>query len=79
MEVNIGIICTCLPTVRLILQRMFPKILSSGDEQSNDTRVFRAGGTSSGEETQQTTFPVELLSTTTLATDARSSYKHFDP
>lgn len=77
MEVNIGIICTCLPTVRLILQRMFPKILSSGDEQNNDARLSRVGGTASRGETQRPTFLVEL-STTTLATDARSSYKHFD-
>nr|WNZ75631.1 hypothetical protein [Trichoderma harzianum] len=77
MEVNIGIVCTCLPTVRLILQRMFPKILSAGDEQSNDARLSRAGGTDSRGETQRPTFLVEL-STTTLATDARSSYKHFD-
>ncbi|KAL7914939.1 putative PTH11-type G-protein coupled receptor protein [Trichoderma velutinum] len=77
VEVNVGIICTCLPTVRLILQRLFPKVLSAGDEQSNDVKTSRSARTSSGGETQQATFPVEL-STTTLVTDARSSYKHFD-
>ncbi|KAL7945359.1 putative PTH11-type G-protein coupled receptor protein [Trichoderma barbatum] len=76
MEVNIGIICTCLPTLRLILKRMFPQLLSTGDEHSNDTAISRTGGASSKAETHIPAFPIEL-STATLVTEARSSYKRF--
>lgn len=30
IETNIGMICTCLPTMRLMLVRLFPKIIGSG-------------------------------------------------
>lgn len=33
LEVNIGMICTCLPTIRLILVRLFPSILGTGTKQ----------------------------------------------
>ncbi|UKZ72687.1 hypothetical protein TrVFT333_000321 [Trichoderma virens FT-333] len=77
MEVNIGIICTCLPTVRLILKRMFPNLLSTGDGHGTDAGVFGARDVSSRGDAQAPAFPLEL-STATLVTDSRSSYKHFD-
>ncbi|OAA76057.1 hypothetical protein LEL_05741 [Akanthomyces lecanii RCEF 1005] len=35
IEVNVGIICTCLPTFRLILLRLFPHVFSTGTKHSN--------------------------------------------
>lgn len=35
MEVNIGVICTCLPTVRLILVHIFPSLNSSEAAQAS--------------------------------------------
>lgn len=29
VELNVGIICTCLPSIRLILLRLFPRIIGS--------------------------------------------------
>ncbi|OAQ79369.1 extracellular membrane protein, 8-cysteine region, CFEM [Purpureocillium lilacinum] len=34
IETNIGIICTCLPTLRLILVRIFPRVFSGSDHSS---------------------------------------------
>ncbi|KAL7934098.1 putative PTH11-type G-protein coupled receptor protein [Trichoderma chlorosporum] len=77
MEVNIGIICTCLPTVRLILSRMFPQMASTTDAKNSNRGVSRTASASSKGDVQRLACPIEL-STSTLATDARSSYKHFD-
>ncbi|OAR02776.1 hypothetical protein LLEC1_02919 [Akanthomyces lecanii] len=35
IEVNVGIICTCLPTFRLILLRLFPRVFTVGTARSN--------------------------------------------
>lgn len=35
IEINIGIVCACLPAIRVILVRMFPTILGSSRNTSN--------------------------------------------
>lgn len=37
MEINIGIICTCLPVMRLVLVRLWPRIFSSKASSDNFT------------------------------------------
>ena len=51
IEINIGIICACLPALRVILVRMFPKILGSTNGTSqpyyaygSQSRGMRKGG-----------------------------------
>ncbi|KAL7791486.1 putative PTH11-type G-protein coupled receptor protein [Trichoderma ceciliae] len=76
MEVNIGIICTCLPTVRLILKRMFPRIFSIGDGRSvTGFSQTGAAAPTGGVKTQASSME---LSTTTLEMDARSAEKVFE-
>ncbi|KAL1652907.1 hypothetical protein SLS61_004527 [Didymella pomorum] len=40
IEINVGIICACLPTVRVMLTRAFPKVLEStrGSSQSSSRK-----------------------------------------
>lgn len=43
IEINVGIICSCMPSIRLLLVRAFPKILSTTTDNSkynnsHDTR-----------------------------------------
>lgn len=40
IEINVGIICACLPTVRVMLTRAFPKVLETtrGGSQSSDRK-----------------------------------------
>ncbi|KAH6611478.1 PTH11 GPCR protein [Trichoderma cornu-damae] len=76
IEVNVGIICTCLPTVRLILKRMFPRTLSSGNDRSVACLSHIGDAPPRGAETP-TSSSMEL-STTALATDARSGEKPFE-
>ncbi|RFU79574.1 extracellular membrane, 8-cysteine region, cfem [Trichoderma arundinaceum] len=75
MEVNIGIICTCLPTVRLMLKRMFPRIFSIGDGRSIAGLSQAGGAPPRGAETPASSME---LSTTTLAMDGRSDEKPFE-
>ena len=45
LEINIGIICTCLPSLRLLLVRLFPRVLGSAQYYSgygNPSRRSRA-------------------------------------
>ncbi|GMF81234.1 unnamed protein product [Aspergillus oryzae] len=35
IEINVGIICACLPTMRPLLARCFPRIFSSIDRSNN--------------------------------------------
>lgn len=41
IEISTGLICTCLPSMRLILVRLFPRVFSSGGSSYNGTS--RAG------------------------------------
>ncbi|KAF2750589.1 hypothetical protein M011DRAFT_516936 [Sporormia fimetaria CBS 119925] len=43
IEVNVGIICACMPTIRVILVRLFPKIL--GSTQNNTNQYLHKYGT----------------------------------
>jgi hypothetical protein len=36
IEINVGIICACMPSLRVILVRMFPKILGSTKEATHN-------------------------------------------
>ena len=36
IEIATGLICTCLPSVRLILVRLFPRVFSGGGSSYND-------------------------------------------
>lgn len=40
IEINVGIICACLPTVRVMLTRAFPKVLGTtrGSSQSSSRK-----------------------------------------
>jgi hypothetical protein len=35
IEINVGIICACMPAIRLLLLRTFPKIIGSTQDSSN--------------------------------------------
>jgi hypothetical protein len=35
IEINVGIICACMPAIRLLLLRTFPKIIGSSQDSSN--------------------------------------------
>lgn len=39
LEINVGFICACLPTVRLILARLFPTLFGSGETKSRRCAV----------------------------------------
>lgn len=41
IEINIGMICTCLPTLRLLLHRMWPKAFGTGTRSTNFTSSQR--------------------------------------
>jgi hypothetical protein len=36
IEINVGIICACMPSLRIMLVRMFPKMLGSTKEATNN-------------------------------------------
>lgn len=42
IEINVGIICACLPSLRLILVRMFPKVFGT-TQNSNQNQYFKYG------------------------------------
>ncbi|KAM0258696.1 hypothetical protein ACHAQJ_003704 [Trichoderma viride] len=75
MEVNIGIICTCLPTIRLILKRMFPRVLSTGDGRSITGLSKTGDAAREGAETPASSIE---QSTSTLAMDTPSGEKPFE-
>ncbi|PTB78708.1 hypothetical protein M440DRAFT_1199969 [Trichoderma longibrachiatum ATCC 18648] len=75
MEVNIGIICTCLPTLRLILKRIFPKLLATDDRSTLASQT--AVASISSKEPKGPGFAMEI-STTTLVAEAPSTYKRLD-
>ncbi|KAL6399500.1 hypothetical protein AUP68_18048 [Ilyonectria robusta] len=63
IEINVGIICTCMPTLRLILVRIFPKVLgttqryyanyaSKGSRGQSRSRQAGASVTSNAEHSQ---------------------------
>ncbi|KAK5993882.1 Satratoxin biosynthesis SC1 cluster 4-like protein [Cladobotryum mycophilum] len=75
MEVNIGIICTCLPTCRAILVRMFPNLLNTKEDgrsaicsQHLDTRIAEERGICS----------MELPSASTTVNDTKSAEKTYE-
>jgi hypothetical protein len=35
VEINVGMICACMPSLRLLLVRLFPKMLGSTQQQSH--------------------------------------------
>ncbi|KAH0497896.1 hypothetical protein TgHK011_005178 [Trichoderma gracile] len=75
MEVNIGIICTCLPTLRLILKRIFPKLLATDDRSTLASHT--AVASISSKVSKGRGFDMEM-STTTLVAEAPSAYKRLD-
>jgi hypothetical protein len=51
IEINVGIICACMPALRLIFVRMFPKILGTTKDDTRNyakygSRSHNLGGTS---------------------------------
>lgn len=36
IEINVGIICSCMPNIRLLLVRAFPKLMNTSRNGSND-------------------------------------------
>ncbi|KAI5455935.1 hypothetical protein BGZ63DRAFT_436684, partial [Mariannaea sp. PMI_226] len=38
IELNVGIICVCMPNIRLLLVRMFPKVMQSSHTRSSNVR-----------------------------------------
>ncbi|KAK1253300.1 hypothetical protein MKX07_001377 [Trichoderma sp. CBMAI-0711] len=75
MEVNIGIICTCLPTLRLILKRIFPKLLATDDRSTLASQT--AVASISSKDSKRPGFAMEM-STTTLVAEVPSAYKRLD-
>ncbi|KAL6879166.1 CFEM domain-containing protein [Trichoderma novae-zelandiae] len=75
MEVNIGIICTCLPTMRLILKRIFPKLLDTDERGTGASRT--AGASVSSKDSKGPGFSMDM-STTTLVAEAPSAHKRLD-
>lgn len=68
IEINVGIICTCMPTLRLILVRIFPKVLgttqryyanyaSKGSRGQSRSRQAGASVTSNAEHSQHRVDP----------------------
>lgn len=67
IEINVGLMCTCMPSLRLLLVRLFPKVLgttqryyakysNSGNKSAHD-REPRKFGTVSTSRAEQDTFP----------------------
>jgi hypothetical protein len=48
LEVNIGIICSCLPTLKTCVMRVFPKMFSSSRGTSSGHGIMTIGGGMSG-------------------------------
>lgn len=48
LEVNIGIICSCLPTLKTCVLRVFPRLFSSARATESDRAVATIGGGPSG-------------------------------
>jgi hypothetical protein len=46
IEVNVGIICACMPTMRLLLQRFFPNIIGSTLQKYGSGVGKSSGGSS---------------------------------
>jgi hypothetical protein len=51
IEINVGIICACMPSLRVIFVRMFPKILGTTKDNTREygkygSRSHNLGGTS---------------------------------
>jgi hypothetical protein len=51
IEINVGISCACMPSIRVIFVRMFPKILGTTKENTREygkygSRSYNLGGTS---------------------------------
>lgn len=70
IEVNVGLICICMPSLRLLLVRLFPKVLgttqkyyakysNSGNKSAND-REPRGFGTTSTSRAEQEGFRGQL-------------------
>lgn len=67
IEINVGIMCTCMPSLRLLLVRLFPKVLgttqryyakysASGNKSTHD-REPRKFGTVSTSRAEQDSYP----------------------
>ncbi|KAH8890587.1 hypothetical protein GQ53DRAFT_721375 [Thozetella sp. PMI_491] len=54
IEINVGIICACLPTMRLILVRLFPKQLGSS-QYTNNYHQYASNPKSAGRSRSKTT------------------------
>ena len=72
VELNIGIVCACLPTLRPLLRHVFPSLAhqsenSSGAKDSHGERIVTIGG-SSGKKRK----PTEMYTLTTVS-DAGTS------
>lgn len=66
IEINVGIICACLPTLRILLARLFPNILGTSQQ-------YYTGQTERGEAGYSTNRSRALGSHTRTAKHARTS------
>ncbi|KAK2594959.1 hypothetical protein QQS21_007317 [Conoideocrella luteorostrata] len=69
IETNVSIICTCLPTMRLIVLRIFPKVFGSGTKRSKSYVTYESAQSNSSGKKSTGGYPV---SETKSAADSSS-------
>lgn len=62
IEINVGIICACMPCLRVMLTRAFPKLLESTRKNSvsHDTRYLERSSGSGNSAEKESSFDTEL-------------------
>ncbi|RMZ66941.1 cfem domain-containing [Pyrenophora seminiperda CCB06] len=70
IEVNVGIICACLPALRVILVRMFPKMM--GTTKATDKAYYAYGSQSRGLKKGESALGSASVPGTAISTDPNS-------
>ncbi|KAK1594576.1 CFEM domain-containing protein [Colletotrichum navitas] len=73
VEINVGIICACLPAVRVILVRLFPKILGSTRTGGSQAAKYYVNSSSNGPRSRARTLGTETKVKTLDRESAASS------
>jgi hypothetical protein len=66
IEINIGFVCTCLPTLRLILMRVYPGISSAPSQGSYSSQRLNGNGRGCGTTTRCSHVVQQHVSTSTV-------------
>lgn len=61
IEVNVGMICTCLPSMRLILLRVFPRLFGTGTTHSKSYEERTEGQTNISRRLSAKDYPLSDL------------------